>query len=357
VLDDSASALHRASALSAVRYAELDLPDQPRLAPWVVPVDLGDRRLQFRSAESAHTLTHPVLVGAFRHIEEFLDGEHTVEEITSLAGGELQSATVVFLLKLLHGNGLLQHGGSDPVPESSEDESWHRQVRFLSHFVPNASRAQSVLANAQIGVVGSAEMRQAIVSAFRSIGIDGITQLSEPATWLTESGAGPAGFDLVVACGVEPGFSFFAAVNRACLATRTRWLRLTVSGTSAQLGPTVVPYETACYTCLDLRRQTHEDELDGYLAYRDRAGEIDGVRDDGSAALSSVLCGQAALEVMRILVGHAPPATFGRYYEFSAASPVATPHDVLRVPRCASCSRAGFYAEAWDQPVLPTVQS
>mgnify|MGYP006144446679 CR=1 FL=1 len=32
--------------------------------------------------------------------------------------------------------------------------------------------------------------------------------------------------------------------------------------------PTIVPRQTACYTCLDLRRRTHETDLDGYLAFR-----------------------------------------------------------------------------------------
>ena len=350
---DSSAALHRAATLSAVRYAGLELPNQPWLAPWVVTVDLGDGRLQFRSAESVHTLTHPVLVRAFHGIENLLDGQHTVEHITSVVGTDIPSATVVFLLKLLHGNGLLQHGGSDQA-KSNDDEGWHRQVRFLSHFMPNAARAQSELAASRIGVVGFAGVSEPIVTALRSIGIDSVTELSEPSTWLTKPDASPAGFDLIVACGVAPAFALFTAVNHACLTTRTRWLHVTMSGASAQLGPTVVPYETACYTCLDLRRQTHQTELDGYLAYRDRAVDTDDVRDDGSAVLGSLLSGHVAMEVMRILVGYAAPATFGRYYLFTAASPLATPHDVLRVPRCASCSRAGSYAEAWDQAALPT---
>jgi bacteriocin biosynthesis cyclodehydratase domain-containing protein len=189
-----------------------------------------------------------------------------------------------------------------------------------------------------------------------SIGIDRITETREPSTWRTKADAGPAGFDLIIACDVSPGFAFFDAVNQACLATGTRWLRVAISGTSAHLGPTVVPYETACYTCLDLRQQTHEPDLDGYLVYRARVGSGDAVRDVGTASLSSVVSGQVALEITRILIGHTPPVTFGRYYEFSAISPVAIPHDVLRVPRCASCSKARSYAEAWDQTALPTVE-
>lgn len=345
----------RAAALSATRYAELALPDQPRFAPWIVTVDLGDGRLQFRSSESAHTLNHPLLVRAFHNVEKLLDGQHTVKDIVSSTGTDFQPTTVIFLLKLLHGKGLLQHGEGPVMPGESGEETWERQVRFLSHYVPNAALAQRGLAKSRIGVVGSCGLRQAMVTAFRSIGINRIIEMDEPSTLRAETDRGRAAIDLVVACEVAPGFDLFNAVNDVCLATKSKWLRVAVSGTSAQLGPTVVPYETACYTCLELRRQAHEPELDGYLAYRAQAN-IDDARDEGTAPLVSVVSGQVALEITRMLTGNAPPATFGRYYEFSAGSPAATPHEVLRVPRCPSCSTAPSYPEAWDQTILTTAE-
>lgn len=343
MVGDSADALHRAAVFSAAQYAGLELPDRPRLAPWVVPVDLGDGRLQFRSTESVHTLNHPVLTRAFHNVAKLLDGAHTADEITSLIDADLEPTTVVFLLKLLHGKGLLQHGG-DATDDGSHDENWDRQVRFLSHFVPNAARTQSELAAARVGVVGDAALQRDIVAALRTVGIDRIAELSEPSD----------GVDLLIACGVAPGFGFFDAVNRASLATGTRWLRVSVSGTSAQLGPTFMPYETACHTCLELRRQTHEPDVDGYLTYRDRADDPDIIRDDGPAALFTLICAHVALEVSRILVGHSAPTTFGRYYELSALSPSAIAHDVLKVPRCQSCSGRTSFSEAWDQTALPT---
>jgi hypothetical protein len=62
-----------------------------------------------------------------------------------------------------------------------------------------------------------------------------------------------------------------------------------------------------------------------------------------------VIAGQVALEAMRLLIGFAPPVTVGRFIEFSAISPAAISHDVLRVPRCASCGRNRKVAEAWDR--------
>jgi bacteriocin biosynthesis cyclodehydratase domain-containing protein len=343
----------REASLSAARYAGLHLPKRPRLAPWLIAVDLGDTRLQLRSAESSHTLTHPLLIQVFRRIERLLDGRHTVDDIMSSVNSDVLPTTVVFLLKLLQGKVLLQPGVGETTLDDNEQAHWRRQLQFLSHFVPDASSAHSMLAKARVGLVGSGDLRQAILSTIASISVGCITELGEPSTWCTEARGEPAS-DLIVACEESPAFTFFDAVNRACLASGTRWLRVSISGTSAQLGPTVVPNQTACYTCLDLRLRTHQPELDGYLAYRAQIGTLDSRSDEGCIApLWSAVAGQVALEVMRLLIGFAPPVTFGRFYEFSAVSPVAISHDVLRVPRCASCGRRRTFAEAWDQSVLP----
>jgi bacteriocin biosynthesis cyclodehydratase domain-containing protein len=344
----------REAALSAVRYSGLHLPNRPRLAPWVIAVDLGDARLQFRSAESSHTLTHPLLVQVFRRIERLLDGHHSVDEIVSSVNADALPTTVVFLLKLLQGQGLLQPGVGETALDDNEQAHWQRQLRFLNHFVPDASSAQSMLTKARVGLVGSGDLRDAILATVGSIGVGCITELSEPSTWATEAHGEPASLDLIVACQDSPAFTFFDAVNRACLASGIRWLRVAISGTSAQLGPMVVPNQTACYTCLDLRLRTHEPDLDGYLAYRAQVGTRDSRSDEGCIApLCSALAGQVALEVMRLLTGFAPPVTFSRFYQFCAVSPVAISHEVLRIPGCASCGRRRTFAEAWDQSVLP----
>jgi bacteriocin biosynthesis cyclodehydratase domain-containing protein len=348
----------RQASLSAARYAGIQLPDRPRLAPWLVAVDLGDARLQLRSAESSHTLTHPLLIQVFRGIEKILDGRHTVAEIASSVGSDVLPTTVVFLLKLLQGKGLLQPGFEEIAPDGSEQARWPRQLIFLSHFVQDPASAQSMLAKARVGLVGSGELRQMISAAIGSIGVGGITQLGEPSAWCTEGSGKPPSFDLIVACDESPAFSFFDAVNRACLLSGTRWLRVCMSGTSAQLGPTIVPNQTACYTCFDLRLQTHQPELDGYLAYRAQRGALGSRIDEGGTApLLSVIAGQVALEVMRLLIAFAPPVTIGRFYELNAASPLAISHEVLRVPRCASCGRRRPIAEAWDQSFAVDIES
>jgi bacteriocin biosynthesis cyclodehydratase domain-containing protein len=324
---------HRSSIVSVARYAGLPLPDRPRLAPWIVAVDLSDGRLQLRSFESAHTLTHPLLVSVFHFASPLLDGCHTLDEITTALTPEVLPTTTEFLLKLLQGKGLLLRGAEPDAPERVE---WTPQLDFLSRFVPDASSAQRALAAARVAVSGGGALARAVSGTLESTGIG--------------TCANAASAELIVACADSPAFGFFDRVNRDCLATGTRWLRVVVCGGSAELGPTIVPYQTACYTCFDLRRRTHETEIEGYLGYRRRiADEADRAGGGGTMAFFDVVAGHATLEVMRLLTGFAPPATIGRYHALSALSPAANSHDVLKVPRCPACDTRRSVPEAWDR--------
>ena len=343
----------RAATVELAHFAALILPDRPRLAPWLVAVELGDSRLQLRSGETAHTLAHPLLIQIFRRIQNALDGHHTVDEVVALAGSDVLPTTVAFLLKLLHGNGLLQPGAGETKLEEAERARWQSQLRFLDHFVQDAAGAHAMLTRARVGLVGSASLRRLVSAALGTIGVGGISEIDDPRAWRPESRDRHdrlGQLDLLVACEDSPSLSLFEAVNRACLHSGTRWICVSVSGKAARLGPTIVPHQTACHTCLDLRLRTHQSDLEGYAAYRLHVDAPNGVIDEGSVApFGQLVAAQAALEVMRLLTGFHPPVTLGRFYEFSALSPAATSHEVFRVPRCPSCGRRQTMAQAWDR--------
>jgi bacteriocin biosynthesis cyclodehydratase domain-containing protein len=347
--DMSLDQVDRDAVVLAARYAGLELPSRPHLAPWLAVVALGDDRLQLRSSESAYTLVHPLLIRVFRRIQPHLDGRHTVDEIVSSAGPDVLPTTVLFLLKLLKGRSLLQPGADGNAADDRYLARWANQLRFFSHFVPDAAGAQCALAAAHVGIAGNGDLPRAVSDALISIGVEGLVQLPEPSTWPAEGSASQPVVDLLVACAESNAFAFFDAVNRACLASGTRWLRVAMSGTSAALGPTIVPHQTACYMCFDLRRRTHESDLPGYLEYRAHLAKgSGGVDEGGTAPFRMAVASQAALEVMRLLTGFAPPVTIGRYVELSAVAPVAISHDVLKVPRCPACDGRRSVPEAWD---------
>lgn len=327
----------------AAQVARVELPRRPLLAPWATVVDLGDDRLQLRGAELAYTLRHPFLIGLFRAVEPLLDGARTVEEIAAAGPPEFEETTVVFLLKLLEANGLLQAGpGSGDA--TADLRPWERQLRFLAHFVPDAAAAQTTLLDARVRVAGDGSVAAAVASALGTVGVAAFADAAVPTADELE------GTDLVVACSDSPGYAFFDAVNRACLDTRTRWLRAAVVATAGQLGPTMLPGQTCCYTCFDLRTQAHVSDLDGLAAYRGHTAPAD---EGALGPLVATLAAEAALEAARLLTGFAPPATVGRFYELVASTPARVGHDVLKVPRCPSCSVVQGPREPWDLALQP----
>src|SRR5262245_32975405 len=217
----------------AARLARVELPRRPRLAPWVTPVELGDGRLQLRGAELAATLRHPLLVDVYRAVEPLLDGRHTVDEIAEGGPPDVAGTTVLFLLKLLQSSGVLQPAGEAP-PAAPE---WEAQVAFLSHFVADAAAAHAALATARVGVHGDGPLAAAVTEALGSLG----------------AAAGADDGDLLVACHEGADTAAFEQVNAARLESGDRWLRVALVGTTGYLGPTFVPRQTACFTCLELR--------------------------------------------------------------------------------------------------------
>jgi bacteriocin biosynthesis cyclodehydratase domain-containing protein len=325
---------------SAVQYARTPLPVRPRLAPWATWVDLGDDRLQFRSAEFTYlTLRHPFFIDVFHRIAPLLDGRHSLPDVTASGGEEIQPTTIAFILQMLAANGLLQAAEADAALSPDELAHWDRQLRYLSRLTADPAGMQLTLRQARIGLAASDELGDEIAAQLGSLGVGEIVKVDLDAATKAFDG-----IDLVVAGEESPGYARFDALNTVCLETGARWLHVAMAGTSARLGPTFIPFQTACYTCYDLRLRAHEPELDGFAAYREQPN-----RDEGMLApLRSIVAAQAALEAVRLLTGFAPPTTLGRFYEIDARTPVAVGHEVLRAPRCPSCTKRGPVREAWE---------
>jgi len=330
-------------ARAIARLVEVPLPEKPRLAPWVELVDLGDDRLQFRSAEFAYTLSGRLFLDLFAAAKPLLDGDRTVDEICSAGGSRYSPATALVVLKMLRANGVLIEGNvsSSSRFTPAELESLAPQLRFLSHFEGDPFSALAQLREARVACIGSAPLRALVEGELERIGVCHTSGCRTE--WPSGTGV-PAdvrselkGLQLLIACQGSLNFRFYDEVNAACLTARTRWLRVAVEGTRAHLGPTFVPGQTACYACYEQRRLTHDDDPSGSRPFREKIEEH-GAADEGLLdPLLSALAAQTALEAARLITGFAPPATLGRFYELDAASPNASAHDVPPVPRCPAC--------------------
>jgi len=342
-------------------YIEISIPKRPLISPWITVVDIGDRRLQFRGAEFLFTLRHPLFVEIFDKIKLLLDGGHTVDEISFAVDPSILPTTVIFLLKILRAHGILQEGDL-PLPSgltSKKIFKYQSQIQFLSHVTQNPSEALELLRQSRVAVIGKGLIKSHILDSLSKAGFSSITHIEIPlesnGTFNESIADELEEIEILIACHQSTGYSFFEAVNSACLKSGTRWLRVAIEGTTAILGPTIVPQYTACYICLCKRQESNLDGLNDFLAYKKTIVENNISNDEGFfPSLWEATAAQTSMEIVRTILGFIPPKTIGRFYEFNANSPSSICHEVFRLPRCPACNIRGAKREAWNKEISAT---
>jgi bacteriocin biosynthesis cyclodehydratase domain-containing protein len=310
-----------------------------------------------------YTLQSQLFINAFEIIRPLLDGNHSVEKITSAGGSTLLPTTIIFLLKILRANGLLQEGDISLLPplEAKVISQNKGQLDYFSQFTPDSQNVLTSLLQARVGLVGSKKLKACIQNSIKSMGITQIEDIDsifiEPEKLEKDKkklGKASQGLDILIACQESEGFGFFKDINELCLETQTRWLRVAVEGTTVLLGPTFVPHQTACYACYDRRLVSNMPDFEDYEAYkREKKSNNETAHDAFFAPLWSLTASHAAIEVARTISGFAPPKTMGRFYIMEAMSPTLVGHDVVRLPRCPACNPSRPRNQAWDECQLP----
>jgi bacteriocin biosynthesis cyclodehydratase domain-containing protein len=325
----------------AVDIATASLPRRPRLVEWLTFVELGDGRLQMRAADFAFTVREPLLADVVRHLRPMLDGQRTVDELAGSGGAEYLPGTILFVLKLLRQRGVLQESELPPAMDDGQRRRFEPALRLLAHHVVDAEKVLVRLLESTVWLAGDPELCARLRAGLEAVGIGRV----EP--WSLESTSNAVADDLLITAARTPSSAFFEEVNRACLASGQRWMRVAFEGRFGIVGPTIVPEQTACHTCLILRRSAY-DSLPELKAYRETI-RTTGEADEGELnPLSATVTAQTVLEAARVLSGFAPPVTFGRQFVFDARSPRVSGHEVLRVPRCPSCARKQSPRDPWD---------
>lgn len=149
--------------------------------------------------------------------------------------------------------------------------------------------------------------------------------------------------------------SQYLAVNRAALRTRTRWTSGRLSGFEFHLGPTVLPHETACWACADLRRKSNMPDL-GEVRLVESYLENHSLRTERLATCPGAPL--VVIEVIKALTMFSEPVGYSNIYTFDLVTFTARRHPVLRIPRCPACGRPSQprpTVHAWQQGETPVL--
>jgi adenylyltransferase/sulfurtransferase len=317
-----------------------------------------------------------------QHVVPLLDGLHTIEDIRSQAAGVFAAEDLDASLELLAAQGILEDAASDGFSELPSDleHQWNffhelgvdpgiarkrlaaSSVAVLGLGALGASAAAS-LAAAGIGEVRCIDhlpvsaadvmlnplFRPDEVGTLRAEAVSGHIASMSPRTRTTVSAALPDSDDAVlqlidgadfVICSADRALSnLFYRVNRACLKARIRFTCGSASGFEGIVGPTVTPYETACYLCYQMRAvacsENPEDEF-AYLRFLDRRKMDDSARRENLVFGTGIIGHYLGLEAFRAVAGISLPSA-GRIIVFDFLELTSQKHAVLRKPWCPAC--------------------
>lgn len=146
------------------------------------------------------------------------------------------------------------------------------------------------------------------------------------------------GVDCVVVCLDSPAPHLLHVVNQAVLRANRRLIVGQVYQGVGVIGPTVIPHQSPCYQCYELRRLANLPNYEEVMQYETRLRELPGIRSEVVAPrpLVAVLGRLVALDVFRLLTG-TPPQTVNHILRVDFFAPSMTYHRVLRLPNCPAC--------------------
>jgi bacteriocin biosynthesis cyclodehydratase domain-containing protein len=346
----------------------------------------SDDVLQIRGANKSLVLKGLVVKRVLPRLLPLLDGSLAEEEIRAKVGAEEDGQQLLQVLEVLGQRGLIER--IEPAPEALAAHAPAKVAALAKHYkhtttsrwtpllamqttplvlsghaellIPLALNLAGLLARELLIVADAVSASDAAHSRYLTGADVGASvadvirrQLPSDSACVVRAAAQRpqsvlewrellAGSQLVVTAHCMPVVfnPELDALNRAVLAEGVRWLPVAVlDNREVQIGPAVVPAETACYKCFEYRFRsnfTHLESYDHFARALAAAGEV--VDFGVLGPFAELAANYAAIEAMKLISPEHVPESAGRLLSISLDSLSAKHHPVLRIPRCPHCS-------------------
>jgi len=143
------------------------------------------------------------------------------------------------------------------------------------------------------------------------------TPLGVASLFAQDTQALPEKLDLLILCddGYDP--AHYSAINRLCLERRVTWTSCRNFGFKFEVGPLIVPHETACYECVELRKAGNLHSYEDFRLTQSLLNE-----QNLSLGSLNITLGyeMLALEVIKVLNNFSRPVTYGNIFSFNVVT-------------------------------------
>lgn len=353
------------------------LPENPVFVPRFKPF-LTKEKLVIKSYSETITLKEDVVREAVIWLWNRKEKEESLEELTNNWQGE---ADLPLIIASLTQKGIMQDNTGKDRISPSEKEQYKSQISVFSHAnagegithkMQRGSQYQKRLFNATITVVGNGIFASNLIRNLTQIGVRSFNlvttgkvenEIVDQGGWFTKNQIGKntsealktqitsiceaanvnnfeikdssipgdslEDCDLLLLATDEYDPNLYATVDDFCHKQEVQWTSIRQLGWNIEIGPTIVPFNTACYKCFELRRK-------GGLPSQ---STIDGDMINLQTGWFHIALGPEwlTMEALKMLTGFGEVSSLAQLIEFNVPTIEVKKHKVLRLPNCPRC--------------------
>lgn len=141
-----------------------------------------------------------------------------------------------------------------------------------------------------------------------------------------------------VASNIIESLILFPALNKLAIENNKILLLGSIEGNNAHLGPLIIPGETACYHCMELRKENNLPNLSEYQLFKTKISSIvpNQVKLPDPVA-KTFLCSSLFFDAVKFLSKSQMPATYQYTNIYNTERQKIESHYLVKVPLCNIC--------------------
>ncbi len=354
-----------------------------RVARHYKSLPVGPSRILLQSHLGSVLLQEPWATGVLHDLVPLLNGQRRWDDIvTHMDTLGFSQEDVVAVLNTLEQQGLLERIDEDARPALGQEESvrYGDPLTVFAHFSRNEVQVQKTLLESRVLIVGLGTMGSNLARVLALSGVGCIGGVDERLvgdqdlygdTWYTPDELNQqralivaqkvkvtnpqvefrpfpesflqvdsltgllADYDVAVLAVDEYVPQAYETMNEACLKTGTIWTSSRLQGFEVEVGPTVIPHETPCFTCFTSRRRANTRDYEDRMLLESYAEEHPFHWESLPVSLGGQVAG---LEIIKLLTGCITAATLGKVFSLHLMTLESRLAPVLKLPRCPQCS-------------------
>jgi thiazole/oxazole-forming peptide maturase SagC family component len=366
-----------------------DLTKKLRFRKYFYTIPMDKERWQLRTGGQISMLSGRSVADLIPLILPLLDGNHTIKEIIFSLSDRVDQKVVLQVLDILNKKRFLEDASEERSFEIFDEglKRYVQQILLFSHTCDDKYERQDDLKRARILIIGLGQIGTEVLCSLASSGIGKITGVDSGVIkekdkntnpFYTKEDIGkpkcetarttiqklnpyislkgikkeiksakdvkdliPEGCNLVIVCMDRPAVSIYDWVNEACLEKSIPWMRGSLDEQIGVIGPLIIPYQTACYECYKLRRESnlalHTEEIafENYL----KRNPDNKVEYGTVIPFVKIVANFIALEVLKFLSQFDFPVTCGSILQINLYGLEYTISKILKLPRCPACGK------------------